>query len=187
MDAIMVTLVAVLLANADGRSGRFLSRLLGARSDRRAVIGIAIGSFVANALVAALAGSFANRVIGQGMIALLVAFALLTAAAALLWRGQLTLADDQAMTAPAPVLAVRLLLGQLADRSHFLIGALAATSGAGLWAAAGGLAGWIFAAVPFLAFGPALAQRPAAKFVRWASAALLALWGRRAAMNAFGL
>jgi len=187
MDAIMVTLVAVLLANADGRSGRFLARLLDARSDRRAVIGIAIGSFVANALVAALAGSLANRMIGQGVIALLVAFALLTAAGALLWRGRLTLADEQVMAARTPLLAVRLLLVQVGDRSHFLIGALAATSGAGLWAAAGGLAGWIFAAVPFLAFGPALAERPAAQIVRWAGAALLILWGLRAGMNAFGL
>ncbi len=187
MDAIMVTLVAVLLANADGRSGRFLSRLLDARADRRTVIGIAIGSFIANALAAALAGSVANRMIGQGVIALLVAFALLTAAAALLWRGRLTLADERAMTAPVPLLAVRLLLVQLGDRSHFLIGALAATSGAGLWAAAGGLCGWILAALPFLAFGPALAERPAARFLRSASAALLALWGLRMGMSAFGV
>jgi len=187
MDAIMVTLVAVLLANADGRSGRFLSRLLDACTDRRTVTGIAVGSFIVNALVAAFAGSIANRMIGQGIVALLVAFALLTAAAALLWRGRLTLADEQAMGAPAPVLAARLLLVQLGDRSHFLIGALAATSGAGLWAAAGGLAGWIFAALPFLAFGPALAERPAARIVRWASAAVLGVWGLRMAMTAFGL
>jgi putative Ca2+/H+ antiporter (TMEM165/GDT1 family) len=187
MDAIMVTLVAVLLANADGRSGCFAARLLDARTDRRAVIAIMLGSFVVNALVAALAGSIANRMMGQGIVALLVAFALLTAAAALLWRGRLTLSDARAFDAPAPMLAARMLLVQLGDRSHFLIGALAATSGAGLWAAAGGLIGWIFAALPFLAFGPALADHPAARIVRWVSAALLGLWGLRTAMSAFGL
>src|SRR3546814_14943330 len=97
MDAIMVTLVAVLLANADGRSGCFLARLLGARDDRRVVVAVALGSFVANGLVAAALGSIANRMIGQGIVALLVGFALVTAAAALLWRGRLPLADDPAV------------------------------------------------------------------------------------------
>src|SRR3546814_19416948 len=105
MDAIMVTLVAVLLANADGRSGCFLARLLGARDDRRVVVAVALGSFVANGLVAAALGSIANRMIGQGIVALLVGFALVTAAAALLWRGRLTLAADQAVAAPAPTLS----------------------------------------------------------------------------------
>ena len=187
MDAIMVTLVAVLLANADGRSGRFLSRLLAARDDRRTVILVAIGSFAANAIVAAIAGSAANRMIGQGIVALLVAFALGGAAVALLWPGRLTLSDERAMGAAAPLLALRMLLVQVGDRSHFLIGALAATSGAGLWAAAGGTIGWIFAALPFLAFGPDLADRRAARLLRWGSAAILLAWGIRAAMTAFGL
>ncbi|MBB5705038.1 TMEM165/GDT1 family protein [Sphingopyxis panaciterrulae] len=187
MDAIMVTLVAVLLANADGRSGCFLARLLGARADRRAVVAVALGSFVVNALLAALLGAIANRMIGQGIVALLVGFALVTAAAALLWRGRLTLADEQAVTAPLPLLAGRMLLVQIGDRSHFLIGALAATSGAGLWAAAGGAIGWTLAALPFLAFGPDLAARPAARVLRWASAAILLLWGLRSGLTAFGL
>src|SRR3546814_13968992 len=100
----MVTLVAVLLANADGRSGCFLARLLGARDDRRVVVAVALGSFVANGLVAAALGSIAKRMIGQGIVALLVGFALVTAADALLWRGRLTLADEQAVAAQAPML-----------------------------------------------------------------------------------
>lgn len=188
MDAIMLALVAVLLANADGRTGVFLSRLLSARADRRRVTLIAFGSFIANALIAAIAGSVANRMIGQGVVALLVAFALLAAAAALLWRGRpvIAAATVSADTSPA-MLATRMLLDQLGDRSHFLIGALAATSGAGHWAAAGGLIGWTLAILPFLAFGPAIADRRAAGLLRWASAILLLLWGTRAAMTAFGL
>lgn len=187
MDAIMLALVAVALANADGRTGSFLSHLLSVRPDRRVVVAIAFGAFLANALVAAIAGSIANRMIGQGVAALLVAFAMLAAVAALLWRDRRAPADDGADHASPVLLAGRMLVAQFGDRSHFLIGALAATSGAGLWAAAGGLVGWTIALVPFLAFGPALRDRPAARIICWLSAALLAFWGIRTAMGAFGL
>lgn len=183
----MFALVAVLLANADGRSGIILSRLVGARSDRRITVGIAFGAFLANAIVAAIAGAVANRMIGQGVAALLVALAMLSAAAALFWR--IKPGDDAAIGAKdaPPALAARLLAAQFGDRSHFLIGALAATSGAGQWAAAGGFVGWILATLPFLAFGPALAERRAARNLRWLAAAILALWGIRTALGVFGL
>src|SRR3990167_6770121 len=86
MDAIMLALVAVLLANADGRSGIALSRLISARRDRRVTVAIAFGAFIVNAVIAAVAGAIANGMIGQGVAALLVALALLSAATALLWR-----------------------------------------------------------------------------------------------------
>ncbi len=183
----MLALVAVLLANADGRSGIFLSRLLSVRADRRVVVGIAFGAFIVNAVVAATAGAIANRMIGQGVAALLVAFAMLSAAAALLWRRRPSLFDDRALTATVPMLAGRMLIAQFGDRSHFLIGALAATSGAGQWAAAGGLVGWTLAMLPFLAFGPVLADRRAAHVVCWGSAAILTIWGLCTGMGAFGL
>lgn len=183
----MLALVAVLLANADGRTGSLLAGLVAVRADMRVVAGAALFSFAANALVAAMAGALANRMIGQGVVALLVAFALLTAAVALVWRGRLGPSAESLAAAPAPQLAMRLLLSQLGDRSHFLIGALAATSGAGLWAAAGGMIGWALALLPFLAFGPALAGHPIARLIRMGSAAVLALWGVRTAMAAFGL
>jgi len=187
MDAIMLALVAVLLANADGRSGIWLSRLLSARADRRVVVGIAFGAFVLNAVIAATAGAIANRMIGQGVAALLVAMAMLSAAAALMWQGRPSLFDDKALAATPMMLAGRMLAAQFGDRSHFLIGALAATSGAGLWAAAGGMIGWVLAMLPFLAFGPGLAGQRAAHVVRWTSAAILIIWGIRTAMGAFGL
>ena len=183
----MLALVAVLLANADGRSGIALSRLLSARSDRRVTVGIAFGAFIVNAVVAATAGAIANRMIGQGVAALLVTLAMLSAAAALLWPMKAVRDDELADGAPMPVFASRMLANQFGDRSHFLIGALAATSGAGQWAAAGGLVGWTLSMLPFLAFGPALAERPAARSLRWAAAAILAIWGLRTALGAFGL
>lgn len=182
----MLALVAVLLANADGRSGMALSRLLSARDDRRVTVVIVFAAFLANALVAAIAGSIANRMIGQGVAALLVALALLSAAAALLWRMRPAPVDLGAGDTRA-MLAGRMLAAQFGDRSHFLIGSLAATSGAGQWAAAGGLIGWTLAMLPFLAFGPALGERRAAHLLRWVSAAILVLWGIRTGLGAFGL
>ncbi|MDT7529703.1 TMEM165/GDT1 family protein [Sphingopyxis sp. SE2] len=186
MDAIMLALVAVLLANADGRSGIALSRLVSARSDRRATVGIAFGAFIVNAIVAAIAGAIANRMIGQGVAALLVALAMLSAAVALLWPMKPAREEGDG-DAPTALFAGRMLANQFGDRSHFLIAALAATSGAGQWAAAGGLVGWTLSMLPFLAFGPALAERRAARGLRWAAAAILVIWGLRTALGAFGL
>ncbi len=186
MDAIMLALVAVALANADGRAGLFLAQLLSVRPDRRATVIVVFGAFLIHALVAAFAGSVANRMIGQGVAQLLVAAAMLSAAVALLWRAA-PLADAGAEQASPVMLAGRMLALQFGDRSHFLIGALAATSGAGLWAAAGGMTGWVLAMLPFLAFGPAISERRGATYLCWGSAAILALWGVRTAMGAFGL
>ncbi|WP_260581456.1 TMEM165/GDT1 family protein [Sphingopyxis sp. PET50] len=94
---------------------------------------------------------------------------------------------ERPLAAPLPLLGARMLLGQFGDRSHFLIGALAATSGAGHWAAAGGLAGWILAMLPFLAFGPDLAGRLAARIARWLGVVILAIWGLRSGLAAFGM
>lgn len=184
----MIALVAVALANADGRAGLFLSRLLVVRDDRRTVLAAVSGAFIVNAGIAAAAGSAANRMIGQGVVALLVALALLSAAAALLWsrRPPQDVAEPMG-GASGPVLAARLIAAQFGDRSHFLIAALAATSGAGLWAAAGGLVGWVLAMLPFLAFGAELAARRSVGALRFVSAAILALWGIGAGLGAFGL
>jgi putative Ca2+/H+ antiporter (TMEM165/GDT1 family) len=188
MDAIMIALVAVALANADGRAGLFLSRLLTLRGDRRTVLAAAFGGFVVNAVLAAAAGSAANRMIGQGVVALLVALALLSAAGALLWSRRPPEEEaERARGAPGPLLALRLIVAQFGDRSHFLIAALAATSGAGHWAAAGGLIGWALAMLPFLAFGTELAARRSMRLSRLIAAAILALWGIRAGLGAFGL
>jgi hypothetical protein len=49
------------------------------------------------------------------------------------------------------------------------------------------MTGWVLAMLPFLAFGPAIAERRGARLARWGSAAVLALWGVRTAMGAFGM
>src|SRR3546814_20183236 len=85
MDAIMLALVAVLLANTDGRSGLALSRLVSARRDRRVTVGVAFGPFLVNAVVAATAGGIAHRMIGHGVPALPITLAVPSAAPALRW------------------------------------------------------------------------------------------------------
>ena len=112
--------------------------------------------------------------------------ALLSAAVALLWRSKAE-PTERLVDGSAAKLGVQMLANQFGDRSHFLIGALAATSGAGQWAAAGGLVGWTLAMLPFLAFGPALAEQRAARLLRWVAAAILVLWGISTALGAFGL
>lgn len=187
MDAIMIALVAVALANADGRAGMFLSRLLTLRDDRWTVIAAVFGAFIVHAAIAAAAGAVANRMIGQGVVALFVAVALLSAAGALLWPARPDEEAERLRDAPAPMLAARLFLSQFGDRSPLLIAALAATSGAGLWAAAGGLVGWVLAMLPFLAFGTEPAARPPVRLLRFVAAAILAIWGIRVGLAAFGL
>lgn len=187
MDAIMTTLVAVLLAHADGRSGGALSRLLDARGDPRVAGALAAGSVAANALAAAVAGSLIHPLIDARVAAFLAAVALGCAAASLLARRKARLSAERLAAMPAPLLALRLLLAEAGGRTPLLIAAFAAMSGAGLWAAAGGMIGWTLAALPWLAFGPALADRPAARAVRWAAAAALGLWSLVAALRAFGI
>lgn len=187
MDAIMVSVVAVLLANADGRSGQLLSDLLNQRPDRARVLMIFFGTFVANAIVSATGGAIADRMIGQGVLQLFLAFAMGSAAVTLLWQRHWGASVDTLAKASVPMLTARMLLSQFGDRSQFLIGALAATAGAGLWAAAGGAAGWLLAIVPVMAMGAALTAHRAARWLRWTAAMILAIWAARALRIAFGV
>lgn len=177
----MLALVAVLLANADGRAGLFLAGLI--ESDRRGAL-ILVAIFLFHAFLAALAGAIAHQMIGPGIAALMAGGAMLGAAASLLGAKRL------ASPAPAETrlrFAARLFFSQLGHRSHVLIAALAATSGAGIWAGAGGLIGWGAALLPFLAFGPSLAGTSGARLARHSGAGLLTLWGLWWILKAFGL
>lgn len=183
----MVSVVAVLLANADGRNGRYLSDMLAERADRGRVLILYFGAFAINAIVSAIGGVVADRSIGQGVLQLFLAFALGSAAFTLVWQRQWGVSADRLAGASAPMLAARILLNQFGDRSQFLIAALAATAGAGLWAAAGGAAGWLLAIVPVMATGAALTRHRAARWLRWAAAAVLAIWAVQALRVAFGV
>src|SRR3546814_14364226 len=134
----MLALVAVLLANTDGRSGLALSRLVSARRDRRVTVGVAFGAFIVNAVVAAIAGGIANRMIGKGVAALLVTLAMLSAALALLWPMKPVRDDEMADGASLQLLASLMQANWFGERSHLRIYACAGPSGAGGWTGAGG-------------------------------------------------
>lgn len=183
----MVSVVAVLLANADGRSGRLLSELLARRCDRHRILFLFMAAFVVNAAVSAIGGTIADRMIGQGVLQLMLAFALASAAVTLLWQRQWGVGADRLAIASPPVMGLHMLHNQFGDRNQFLIGALAATSGAGAWAAAGGLAGWILAMVPVLAGGVLPMGSWGRQGLRWTAAAALAIWAALALRTAFGV
>lgn len=183
----MAVLAAVLLANADGRYGALLGALVDARRDRRAVVAAFFGAFALLAVASALAAFAASQMLGMGVLNLFAAFALASAAGALLWRGRGAADAAPMVAAPLPLLFVRLLLFQLGDRNQFLIFALGALSGAALWGIAGGGAGLLAAMLPVLAMGPALLERRGAAVLRYTAAALLLLWAAVQARGAFGV
>jgi Ca2+/H+ antiporter, TMEM165/GDT1 family len=183
MDALMTVLVAVLLANADGRTGA----LLAVRRDRKALVFCFFAAFLALAALSARGAVLASTMLGAGLLNLFAALALGSAAAALLWTGRARLNADHLATLPAPILMMRLLLIQLGDRNQLLIFALGALSGAALWSAVGATAGLLIAMVPVLALGPGVLEQKGARFARWAAAAALILWGVLHLRRAFGV
>lgn len=187
----MVSMVAVLLANADGRGGQYLSDLMALRPDKARVMLLYGGAFSLNAIVSAISGTLADQMIGQGVLLLLLAFSLVSASASLIWQRHWGVGGEvsaERLAAMHPIqLGLRMILSQFGDRNQFLIGAFAATTGAGLWAAAGGAAGWALAFVPVMATGGALTRHRAARWLRWAAAGVLMMWGAWALRTAFGV
>lgn len=183
----MTTLVAVLLANSDGRTGAMLAGLLAARDDRRGVLFSFFVAFLLLAAASAAGAMLASRMLGLGVLNLFAAMALGSAAAALLWtrRGAAPVAGLAAL--PAPLLFARLLLIQLGDRNQFLIFALGALSGAALWGVAGGSIGLGLALLPVLALGRGILQSSAARALRWTAAVLLLVWAIFFLRRAFGV
>lgn len=187
MDAIMAVLAATLLANADGHYAQLLARLVDARPNRRATVAAFFGAFILLAIVSAIGAVVSGLMLGIGVLNLFAAFALLGAAAAMLWTQRRPNEADALVTASTPQLFLRLLLLQLGDRNQFLIFALGALSGAAWWGVAGGAAGLLVAMLPVLGWGPTVLETRKARRLRWAAAGLLAIWAISYARAAFGV
>lgn len=187
MDGLMTAIVAVLLATTDGRSGALLHALAAHRPDHRRVILLFVLAFVAGAAASAIAGVVADRMLGQGVLTLMLAIGLAGAGVGLLWRWRPAMAAARLGESRGPALAVRLGLHLLGDASQFLILAFAATTGAGHWAFAGGTLGFLLALVPVMALGPAVLERRSVRILRYAAALILLLWAAGAARAAFGV
>lgn len=187
MDAIMAVLAATLLANADGRYARLLAELIDARCDRRATVTAFFAAFAMLALVSAIGAVVAGMQLGLGVLNLFAAFALVSAAAALLWSRRGDLETKALAAAPPPLLFLRLAMMQLGDRNQFLIFALGALSGAAWWGIAGGAAGLLVAMLPVLGWGPGLLETRWATRLRWGAAIILFLWALVKLRAAFGV
>ena len=183
MDAFMAALLAALLAGTDGRAAKLVERLLEAGGAARVWTAFAIATLL-NCALSAVGGVLAGEVIGLGVLTIFLAFAAIGGAIAVLWR-------HKEPRLPATDSMVALTLGifliQFGDATQFLIGAVAATSGAGLWAAIGGAIGIGLALVPGLFAGSQVYDRPGMRAMRWIAAALLTITAIRAVVLAFGL
>lgn len=183
----MPVLAAVLLANTDGRYARLLAALVDGRDDRRQTVILFFAAFGLLATVSAISAVIAGRMLGLGILNLFAAFALASAAGALLWTRRAPTDAAPLLTASAPSMLVQLLAIQLGDRNQFLIFALGALSGAALWGIAGGAAGLLVAMLPVLGWGPALLEGRKAKWLRIGAAVVLILWAAARARIAFGV
>jgi putative Ca2+/H+ antiporter (TMEM165/GDT1 family) len=187
MDALMAALVTALLASADGRYGRLVHDLIALHGRARFVLSAFALAASVNTAASALGGVIANATLGQGVLTLFQGFALLGAGAALIWpfRKPPRLAALPGPDWPALTLALGLLF--MGDSCQFLILTLAGTSGAGHWAALGGLFGIAIGLLPALAMGPDVYDRRALLWLKRGSAAVLITAGVVMALRAFGL
>jgi Ca2+/H+ antiporter, TMEM165/GDT1 family len=180
-------LAALLLANADGRAGALLARLLAVRADRQAAMLAYFAAFLLLAVMSVTGALAAAYTLGMGVLNLFGAMALGSAAAALLWTRRAADEVPALAALPVPLLFFRLLLIQLGDRNQFLIFGLGALSGAAPWAVAGGMIGLLVAMLPVLVLGPEVRARKGAGALRWAAAAVLILWAAMLLRRAFGV
>lgn len=183
----MATLAAVLLANADGQTARTISTLLAARRDGGRMLALYFAAFAVLAAVSATGAMLAARSLGVGVLSLMAAMALASAAAALVIPRRSDMEFKAATDGSPTRMFVRFLLYQLGDRNQFLIFGLGALSGAALWGIAGGAAGLLVAMLPVAAFGPALLDGKRARHLRWLAAAVLMIWALVYLRRAFGV
>ncbi len=183
MDALIAAFAAILLAHADGHPGGRANECADGWG-QIAVTG-AIAAAIAGA--AASGGVWANGALGQGLLNLLLALSLASAAVGLGWR-TFGRPAPPVTGPPAGVMrrAVRTAAALLAGPLAGLCFGLAATSGAGEWTAAGALAALMLVALA----APPLRRWGSAPLARWTSGAAIVLllgWAGAAVRVAFGV
>lgn len=183
----MTTLVAVLLANADGRTARMMAALLDVRSDRVRIFALYFTCFALLSAISAAGAMLASRSLGLGMLNLMAAIALGSAAIAIMMPHRVAWGGTAARDDPPMRMFIRFTAGQIGDRNQCLILGLGALSGAAPWAMAGASAGLLIAFLPVAALGPALVEGRRGRWLRWLAAAVLTLWALLCLGRAFGV
>lgn len=177
MEAVLLALLIGLLLDQGDRA-QHLVRGLGGRAFAPVGLIVAGSALIASLLGAAMAPHLPGR---AGL--LFFALALILGATGLLRP----VPPDAAAATPAPAAYGRLALYRLADRSSFLLVAVAAMTGQAWATALGGLLGGLAALVPPLLLGAAYERALPMRILRPLAGALLLLAGLGCAMSALGL
>lgn len=178
MEAVLLALLIGLLLDQGDRA-QHLVRGLGGRAFAPVGLIVAGSALIASLLGAAMAPHLPGRA------GLLFALALILGATGLL--RPVAPPPDTAAATPAPAAYGRLALYRLADRSSFLLVAVAAMTGQAWATALGGLLGGLAALVPPLLLGAAYERALPMRILRPLAGALLLLAGLDCAMSALGL
>jgi putative Ca2+/H+ antiporter (TMEM165/GDT1 family) len=179
MEAVLLALLIGLLLDQGDRA-QHLVRGLGGRAFAPVGLIVAGSALIASLLGAAMAPHLPGR---AGL--LFFALALILGATGLL--RPVAPPPDTAAATPAPAAYGRLALYRLADRSSFLLVAVAAMTGQAWATALGGLLGGLAALVPPLLLGAAYERALPMRILRPLAGALLLLAGLGCAMSALGL
>ena len=210
MDALILAMVAMLLGSADLYLVRAIWHRGGGRADRLVVLA-AVTALVVNSAVVVAAGIIAGQRMGVGVLMLFQTFALVGAAAALVWRDLAPASLDRRWPAGGPVAQpqppggrrFRTELGwfaarQFGDRNQFLLFGIAALTGGGAWAFVGAMAGLAATLVPLAWWhgagasggrgpGVPLGEQRAWWLVRWGAALVLLAFAANRLILAFGV
>lgn len=187
MDALVTTFIAAALAEW-GDKTQLLAIALAARFERPAPVlaGVALAA-LANALIAAAAGTLLHELVTLRALSLLVAVALVFAGVAGLFRNQTPEMGASWRTGPFLTTLGCFFLLEFGDKTQFLTVALAAQYDALALAATGATLGVIAASAPAVLLAARAPTMLPLKAIRTAAAALFLFAGSLIALNALRL
>ncbi len=186
MEALLPTLVAVLLAETGGKVQHQTEQLsIAFRGNVLILIALALTSAV-SLCIAGFAGVWMGDLMTYQARTLLLGLALLLSASGVAWpRKKKAMAGA---TGPALLTSLwRYLVAQFGDNSQFIVFAFAARGNAPLLAASAGIVGVLVASLPAFLLPHEWRKAVHLPKLRWVAAGLLALAGSVSALSALQL
>jgi Ca2+/H+ antiporter, TMEM165/GDT1 family len=187
MDALLVTFIAVFLAEMGDRN-QILSGVLAQRfENNRAIIGGLMMASLVNCSLSVGFGSIVDNLVSEEPLRLFTALAYIFAGGAmLLWRRRV----HQLVSwhgSPWLISFLGMLFMQFGDKSQFIIGVNSANTSSWGFPLAGGLLGILAANVPAVIWREEMASAIPIRAIRLAGGVLLLLYGIYLALGAFAL